>query len=355
MTRHPEPRSAQAPQRVVDYSLVRPDGAAIRAAGFSGAMRYLSYDAAKNLSPDERDDLFAASLAIGLVWETTATRALSGWNGGVADAAEALRQATALGLPVSRPIYFAVDFDTTPQQQATIDAYLGGAASVLGSARVGVYGSFYVVERCHASESAHWFWQTDAWSGGQLSAHAQLYQDGGPAGLPDADNNVVLGDWGPWVPAGADPAPRSLITSGGEGTMILIPDPGEPGLHRFYVASPHGNVRWSWSPGGEGEFDAQAGEDIDLGGAGLLPGTLAVALHTYQGRYRFAVAALSGDGQVYQKVMDGPDRSVIEDWRPVPTAEPVLAPGGATVASVTDDHIASVAVAAVDAALRAGG
>ena len=184
----------------------------------------------------------------------------------------------------------------------------------------------------------------------------------GPAGWQWQGTHTELGlgvdrgwydDW--FLAGAADPASRPLITSGGEGTMVIIPDPGEPGLHRFYIASPHGNVRWAWASGGEGALDSGTGDDIDLGGAGLLPGTLAVALHTYRGRYRFAVQALSGDGNVYQKVMDGPDRSVIEDWRAVPTAEPVLAPGGNPGPAGPDvrPEVADALEAAVSA-LRAG-
>jgi len=193
--------------QVLDYSSARPGGARIRADGYTGVMRYLSYDEEKNLSPAERDDLHANGLDIGLVWETTADRALSGHGGGVSDAQVALAQARALGLPDACPIYFAVDFDTTPEQQAAIDAYLVGAGTVIGAHRVGVYGSYYVVERCAASGSASWFWQTLAWSGGQQSDHNDLYQNGQQLYNGGADVNDVRGDWGPWK-AGSSPQPQ---------------------------------------------------------------------------------------------------------------------------------------------------
>jgi hypothetical protein len=58
-----------------------------------------------------------------------------------------MAQATACGMPHGSPIYFAVDFDATPAQQVPINAYLTGAASVLGKTCVGVYGSYYVCKR----------------------------------------------------------------------------------------------------------------------------------------------------------------------------------------------------------------
>src|SRR5438067_13461465 len=98
----------------VDYPWSHPAPAALRAAGIGFAMRYLSTDASKNLTRSEADALAAEGIWVGVVWETTATRMLSGYAGGAADAATALRQANACGMPPGRPIYFAADFDVTP-------------------------------------------------------------------------------------------------------------------------------------------------------------------------------------------------------------------------------------------------
>ena len=243
--------------------------------------------------------------------------------------------------------------DDGPWVQAWLDA---SGAGLYGLARVhvGRRAAFHVVARYPSVTPAPATW--DPLAGPRPDAPCGWQWQGTHT---EFGCSVDRGWYDDWFLAGADPAPRSLITSGGEGTLVLIPDPGEPGLHRFYIASPRGNVRWGWSPGGEGGFDSSAGGDIDVGGDGLLPGTLAVALHRYKGRYRFAVHALSGDGNVYQKVMDGPDRTVIEDWRPVPTAEPVLAPSGTPGPAGSDvrPEVADAleaAVAALRSADRAG-
>ena len=56
------------------------------AAGYSGVIRYLSFEPLKNLSIGERDRLWAEGLSIGLVWETTAQAPLQGFNRGASDA-----------------------------------------------------------------------------------------------------------------------------------------------------------------------------------------------------------------------------------------------------------------------------
>jgi Domain of unknown function (DUF1906) len=65
--------------------------------------------------------------------------ALKGRTRGVSDAQEAQRQAVVAGMPSERPSYFAVDFDATAAQQATINDYFDGVASVLGVSRTTVH------------------------------------------------------------------------------------------------------------------------------------------------------------------------------------------------------------------------
>ena len=125
-----------------DYAWSHPSTAGLKADGVKFVMRYLSHDPAKNLQPAELVKLRAAGLGVGLVWETTAGRALAGKAGGTADATLARNQAAALGLK-ELPIYFAVDYDAGDADKPTIAEYLRGAASVLGGAhQVGVYGGY---------------------------------------------------------------------------------------------------------------------------------------------------------------------------------------------------------------------
>ena len=75
---------------------------------------------------------------------------LNGYIAGVADANTAVSVALAAGAPANFFCYFAADFQVYQSQYATINAYLNGAASVLGLRRVGIYGSYYAVAQCHS-------------------------------------------------------------------------------------------------------------------------------------------------------------------------------------------------------------
>lgn len=161
----------------VDYSFARPGGAALAAAGKKFAVRYLWADGngGKGLDAAELADLHAHGIEVPVVFESTTQRALAGRAAGAADAATAAAQLTALGMgPL--PVYFAVDFNATQAQMAAIDEYLEGAATVLGAARVGVYGGIAVVAHCQAAGTAAWLWQTYAWSSGRVQPGIHLYQ-----------------------------------------------------------------------------------------------------------------------------------------------------------------------------------
>lgn len=211
----------------VDYSWARPGGAALQQSGYGFAARYLSHDTGKNISAGEANDLRTHDVDIVLVWESTASRALSGHDAGVQDAKDAAAQCELVGAPGAMPIYFAVDFDATPGQQANIDDYLRGAASVIGIDRVGVYGGFYIVQRCHDNGTAKWFWQTLAWSGGQQFSGNHIYQDGRTDFNGGCDIDEAKQDnYGQWSKAGGGqpvPAPSPAPTpapAGGSYTVV---------------------------------------------------------------------------------------------------------------------------------------
>jgi hypothetical protein len=186
----------------VDYAWSHPGGAALQAAGKKFACRYLSHDPAKNLTRAEATDLATHGIWSVVVWESTDSRALSGRDGGITDAKQALSQASAAGMPPARPIYFAVDFDAAAGQQAAINAYLDGAASVLGAARVGIYGGYWPVARALDGGHAQWGWQTAAWSGGKWDARAHIRQGAQVTigGVSCDLDTAMTSDFGQWMP-----------------------------------------------------------------------------------------------------------------------------------------------------------
>jgi hypothetical protein len=196
----------------VDYAWSHPGGAALQKAGKKFACRYLSADASKNLTRTEADDLAAHGIWSVVVWETSANRALGGRSAGASDAQRAAAQAKAAGMPDGRPIYFAVDFDATQTQQILIDAYLDGAASVIGRDRVGIYGGYYPVKRALDAGKAKWAWQTIAWSGGQWDPRAVIRQGAQMSinGVSCDLNTATADDFGQWMP-GKTPTPATPV------------------------------------------------------------------------------------------------------------------------------------------------
>jgi len=186
-----------------------PAAPGLRSAGYTFAVRYLSYDTTgKNLTAEEASALIAAGVDVVSNWENAAGDALEGRARGASDARAAQRQADAAGMPAGRPIYFSVDFDASPDQQAAIDDYFDGVASVLGTSRTGAYGGFGPIKRLLDGQKIAWAWQTYAWSGGRWEPRAQLRQvrnsvdiAGGECDLDEAHAD----DFGQWGRSSADP------------------------------------------------------------------------------------------------------------------------------------------------------
>ena len=208
-----ETSAAVGARRGVDYSFARPSPSGLHGAGYTFAARYFSYDNSgthgKILFEGEANALLAAGVDIVSNWEYAADDALGGYNAGVNDAKVAEGQAAAAGAPAARPIYFSVDFDATPGQQAPINDYMDGVASVLGRTRTGAYGGYYVIKRLFDAGKITWGWQTYAWSGGQWDPRAQLRQiqngvtiAGGDCDIDEAEADD-FGQWGHTPPWGA--------------------------------------------------------------------------------------------------------------------------------------------------------
>jgi hypothetical protein len=216
----------------VDCSFVHPNPAAIKAAGYSGVLRYLGGSASKDLTAKEAAGYHAAGLSIGLVYESTAGRAKGTYAQGQVDAHTALAQAKAIGYPTDCPIFFAVDFDATPAQ---VERYFDGVRSAIGTltwkpgklkkkqtvSRAGIYGGIAVT----SAGLAPWRWQTEAWSGTRVDQSAHLYQRVRATvkhPIASADEDVVLQAlplWGPKkakkvLPVPATPAPAPAPAPG---------------------------------------------------------------------------------------------------------------------------------------------
>lgn len=160
---------------------------ALKAQGYDFALRYYSHNAAKNLSLGEARALSQAGLAIGVVWETSGTRAgFFSRAQGLADGAAAFQMARdVIGQPFGSAIYFAVDFNPTQADlDGAISNYFTGVHAALfvaaegqPSYQVGVYGSGLccatLIDRGQASLS--WLSQSTGFAGSRQYAEQQRY------------------------------------------------------------------------------------------------------------------------------------------------------------------------------------
>ena len=212
----------------VDYSYSRPDPNALRQAGKDFVIRYVGGSGSsvgKNITASEVQSLRAASLDIVIVFESYAQRMLEGYSAGAADANTAIAQATQAGAPSNFFCYFACDFDATLANQTAINAYLDGAASVIGLQRVGIYAGYWPLSRALNANKATKGWQTAAWSGGNLDTRAVLYQfdfsviiGGGECDLDNGYGN----DLGQWVFSSNPPTVQTLAASSVTSTSAVI-------------------------------------------------------------------------------------------------------------------------------------
>lgn len=213
----------------VDYSGHPPTPAALKAAGFTFACRYISPPQnPKNLSFPEAQALIAAGVDIVLVWEGPADGALGGLTGGQHDGARAKTLAEACGAPTTAAIYYAVDFGATGTQMGAVGQYQDGFGEGISPHPVGVYGSFDVVTSM-MDRGAPFGWQTAAWSRGRRAPQAHLYQrvqqvrvDGTACDVDEA-----TGPYGGWLsapspsPTPITPLPPSLTDP--EEPTVLVP------------------------------------------------------------------------------------------------------------------------------------
>lgn len=184
-----------------DYAFApHPSVSALKADGATFVARYLSHSSNKNLTSAELHALNDSGIAVVVVFEDGAFNTLSGHGQGLADATYADEMVRSMGMS-GIPIFFAADFDATEGQQAAIDSYLDGVASVIGRNRTGLYAGYYPTKRAFDAGKIAWGWQAYAWSAGQWDARAQLRQTlngvsvgGAPC---DLDQSMQL-DFGQW-------------------------------------------------------------------------------------------------------------------------------------------------------------
>lgn len=193
----------------VDYSTDHPDPRGLYQVGKRFAMRYGGPGTSpKHLTAAEAHALNDAGLAIVALAEGTETGLLGGAKVGAEWARSAHAHFTALGMPASRPIYLAVDFDVTSAQWPSVRQALAAAGQVLGPGRVGIYGGYDAVTWAARDNVAAWFFQAFAWSEGRWFDRAHVRQTRNRVslvgGTVDLDTAMVS-DYGQWTVGGLPP------------------------------------------------------------------------------------------------------------------------------------------------------
>lgn len=213
--------------------LTEATAAAFKADGMEFVCRYLVPSGWKALTKAEVDLICAAGLQIVSVFETAADRALGGYAAGLADGATAVKVADQIGQPEGTTIYFAVDFDAASAWEfAQVVDYIRGASLATPNYRSGVYGSYDVMGVVQSAGAGSMYWQTRAWSRGQVADGIHIYQyDCGPSGLGlpmhgiQVDLNEGYGDYGGWTInqkiLEADDLNELKLTTEGWGTLAL--------------------------------------------------------------------------------------------------------------------------------------
>lgn len=179
----------------LDYSAAKLSGPVIKAAGYTGVVRYIDRPdllRTKHTDLNEYRSHLAAGLRVMLVMQTTTTASDGGYPVGQDHAKRALAGAEHLGY--TDAIFFTNDRPEVPNGVAW-RAYLDGAASVLGVGRVGAYGFRNAMDL--AVGHASYFWQAGRRS--DVAAHTQLWQDNNTqvtVGGITCDRNLIVKDPG---------------------------------------------------------------------------------------------------------------------------------------------------------------
>ena len=184
-------------------------GAYLKAHGYEAVARYVSPQSWKRLTKAEVADYKKNGIALLLNFESAANNAAKGFNQGVIDAHSFLSVAESLGLTGKLTGYFSVDWDVTTAQMPAVLNYFRGIVSVMGKAFVGAYGSYRVIRALQSAGTITYYWQTYAWSGGQVAAgiHWYQYSNGHNVGGADADLNQIFTTPDKWGAYGATASP----------------------------------------------------------------------------------------------------------------------------------------------------
>lgn len=199
---------------LLDYAGGVPAAEAIRAAGHSGAIRYVSdrrpgaeWMAGKPLRAGEVEALHAAGLVVVSCYQFGKADTAD-WRGGLEagkrHAERGLQLHRDAGGPDGAPIYASIDDNPSPVDFARLIApYLEGWKSVVGNGNLGVYANAPTIELASIAGLGSWYWQHN-WGTPEGFVHpaANLHQieidDRTVGGVGVDVNNILTPEYGAW-------------------------------------------------------------------------------------------------------------------------------------------------------------
>jgi hypothetical protein len=212
-------------------------GAAVKAAGYVAAGRYISPNTVKHpqkrIDVDELADLHAHGLSVWFVWETTEGRAAEGGSAGEEDTLAANAWLDHLGAPADVDVYLAIDSDLT---EPAVRAYFT-AATAASKRPLSVYGPRPTVNALLAERLAVHGWYAGGWTHGAPTSSGHVQQLVGAisvGGVACDLDNILKPIYGQWSPVQHDSErarpsrkahPMFVIAVAGEGFWLASIDP----------------------------------------------------------------------------------------------------------------------------------
>jgi hypothetical protein len=168
--------------------------------GLSFVGRYFSKWPSKNLTRNEVVDLGTNGFDIFSIYEDNINDYAGGYNKGIENAHRALNQGQMVGMPLTRPFFFAVDTDVDPNDY-NLHEYFSGISSVLGGGRRGAYGSTGVLRSLKNAGLIDFTFRTMSigWNGGAGNpGEFSIVQNGYINSAFDRDAVADGKDFGQW-------------------------------------------------------------------------------------------------------------------------------------------------------------
>ena len=199
---------------------------ALKDEGFEYAIRYLPTTEWKSLTKSEVKAILDAGLKLVSVYQWSANYpGYFTYERGKQDGAHASKVAKELGQPEGTAIYFAVDYDAQPKNIQGVLDYFRGVKETIKGYKVGVYGSFYVMNEVKAKEPVDYYWQTYAWSYRKIADHIHMrqYHNGVKVAGVILDRNEFYKSPGAWNEKEnwtAKPAPKQHAQTAEKYTLV---------------------------------------------------------------------------------------------------------------------------------------